>query len=153
MCVDGLAKGREDQLSPTLKDFLDIAHAEAPFGGDELLQAWAESDVARGQMLCEMKDYPVLLCPACAVPAFRPGERAWKVEGQTVKYLDVMRYAAWFNALGAPAAIVPVGQSPEGLPVGVQVAARPYEDEVALAIAGVIDREFGYRRPPLQEAR
>jgi Asp-tRNA(Asn)/Glu-tRNA(Gln) amidotransferase A subunit family amidase len=153
MCVDGLAKGREDQLSPTLNDFLDIAHDEAPFDADELLQAWAESDVARGRMLCEMKDYPVLLCPACAVPAFRPGERAWKVEGQTVKYLDVMRYTAWFNALGAPAAIVPVGQSPEGLPVGVQVAARPYEDEVALAIAGVIDREFGYRRPPLQEAR
>jgi amidase len=48
-----------------------------------------------------------------------------------------------------PAAVVPVGISPEGLPIGIQVAARPFEDETALAVAGVIDAAFGYRIPPL----
>jgi amidase len=100
-------------------------------------------------MLSEMRDYPVLLCPVCAVPAFRHGERTWSVEGKTVHYLDAMRYTAWFNALGAPAAVVPVGKSAEGLPIGVQIISRPWEDEIALAVAGVIDREFGYQCPPL----
>jgi len=48
-----------------------------------------------------------------------------------------------------PAAVVPVGISPEGLPIGVQVAARPFEDERALSIAAVIDAAFGYRIPPM----
>jgi amidase len=46
---------------------------------------------------------------------------------------------------------VPVSSSPEGLPIGVQVAGRPFEDEAVLAIASAIDREFGYRVPPLAD--
>ncbi len=96
-----------------------------------------------------MQEYPVLLCPACSIPAFRHGERKWKVDGREVEYLDVMRYTQWFNVLAAPAAVVPVGRSPEGLPIAVQVIARPFEDEVALAVASVIDHEFGFVAPPL----
>ncbi len=149
MFVDALVKGQEEELSPVLKGFLEIAHAEAPLTAEELLFQWAESDIIRGKMLEEMKEYPVLLCPVCSVPAFKHGERQWTIEGKPVDYLDAMRYTQWFNTLGAPAAIVPVGQSPEGLPIGVQIAARPYHDEEALAIAGVIDQEFGYRKPPM----
>ena len=36
---------------------------------------------------------------------------------------------------GCPAAVVPGGSSPEGLPIGVQIVARPFEDEMALGIA------------------
>jgi Asp-tRNA(Asn)/Glu-tRNA(Gln) amidotransferase A subunit family amidase len=153
MFVDEMVKGQEDKLSPVLKGFLETAHAEPPLSARELLFTWAESDVIRGKMLAEMREYPVLLCPVCSVPAFRHGERRWQVEGQTVEYLDAMRYTAWFNALGAPAAVVPVGKSPEGLPIGVQIVARPWEDEIALAVAGAIDREFGYQQPPLREVR
>jgi Asp-tRNA(Asn)/Glu-tRNA(Gln) amidotransferase A subunit family amidase len=153
MFVDVMVKGQENKLSPVLKGFLETAHAEPPLSARELLFTWAESDVIRGKMLAEMREYPVLLCPVCSVPAFRHGERRWQVEGQTVEYLDAMRYTAWFNALGAPAAVVPVGKSPEGLPIGVQIVARPWEDEIALAVAGAIDREFGYQQPPLREVR
>ncbi len=146
--VDMLVQGQQEKLSPTLQGFLEIAHAEPPLTANELLQAWAESDVIRGKMLEEMGEFPVLLCPVCSIPAFRHGERRWKIAGQELEYLDVMRFTQWFNTLGAPAAVVPVGKSSEGLPIGVQVAARPYEDEVALAIAGVIDRAFGCRPPP-----
>jgi amidase len=42
-----------------------------------------------------------------------------------------------------------VGRSPEGLPIGVQIVARPFEDETALGVASVVDSAFGYRAPPL----
>ena len=139
--------GREDELSPIFREFLGIAAGVAPLTAAELLNAWAELDLLRAETLEEMKKYPVWLCPVASVPAFRHGERAWDVEGQTVEYLDAWRYSQWFNALACPAAVVPVGRSPEGLPIGVQVVARPFEDEIALGIAAVVDAAFGYRAP------
>ncbi len=63
---------------------------------------------------------------------------------QSVGYLDAVRHTQWFNALAAPAAVVPVGHSPEGLPIGVQIVARPFEDEIALGVAAILDAAFGY---------
>jgi len=139
--------GREEELSPIFREFLGIAAMVSPLTAIELLNAWKELDLLRGKMLEEMKRYPVLLCPVASVPAFRHGERVWDVEGRTVEYLDAWRYTQWFNALACPAAVVPVGSSPDGLPIGVQIVARPYEDEIALGIAGVVDAAFGYKAP------
>ena len=146
-------RGRRDRLSPIFREFLEIAEAAGPLSATELLNAWAESDLLRGKTLEEMRDYPVLLCPVASIPAFRPGERRWRIEGRDVDYLDAVRHTQWFNVLAAPAAVVPVGASPEGLPIGVQIVARPFEDEVALAIAGIVDAGFGYRAPPLAMSR
>jgi amidase len=140
--------GRET-LSPIFREFLEIAERSGPLTATELLNAWAEMDLLRAKTLEEMREFPVLLCPVASVPAWRHGERKWVVDGQPVEYLDAVRYTQWFNTLGAPAAVVPVGRSPEGLPIGVQVAARPFEDEVALGVAGVVDRVFGYRAPDM----
>ena len=149
MMLDPIIAGHEALLSPTFQDFLSIAHAEPPLSGDQLLAAWTECDVVRGKLLEEMRQFPVLISPVCSIPAFRHGERAWSVDGQQVAYLDAMRYTQWVNLLGAPAAVVPVGWSTEGLPIGVQVAGRPYQDEVVLGIAAAIERDFGYLPPPM----
>jgi amidase len=141
--------GREHQLSPIFREFLGIAASVPPLTATQLLNAWAELDLLRSKMLAEMSAYPVLLCPVASIPAFRHGERAWTIEGRAVEYLDAVRHTQWFNTLAAPAAVVPVGTSPEGLPIGVQIAARPFHDEIALGIAAVVDAAFGYRPPPL----
>jgi len=142
-------RGRESELSPIFREFLSIAAVDGPLNGVELLNAWAELDLLRSRTLQEMASYPILLCPVASISAFRHGERKWVVEGRDVDYLDAVRHTQWFNVLAAPAAVVPVGRSAEGLPIGVQIVARPYEDDVALAVAAVLDRAFGYRHPPL----
>jgi Asp-tRNA(Asn)/Glu-tRNA(Gln) amidotransferase A subunit family amidase len=149
MLYEPTIRGREDELSPTFRDFLAIARAEMTLRADALLEAWVESDKVRGRLLEEMRAFPLLLCPVCSIPAFRPFERNWTVEGRTVAYLDAMRYTQWFNLLGGPAAVVPVNNSAEGLPIGVQIAGRPFADELVLAVAAAIENEFGYRPPPL----
>ena len=141
--------GRRERLSPIFKEFLSIAEAAGPLSATELLNAWAELDLLRSKVLDEMKEFPVLLCPVASIPAFRHDERTWSVGGQTVSYLDAVRYAQWFNALAMPAAVVPVGSSPEGLPIGLQVVARPFQDEIALAVAAFVDAAFGYHPPPI----
>jgi len=142
-------RGRRDRLSPIFREFLSFAEAAGPLTSTELLNAWAQSDLLRGKTLEEMRDYPVLLCPVASIPAFRPGERAWTIDGKSVAYLDAVRHTQWFNVLAAPGAVVPVGRSPEGLPIGVQIVARPFEDEIALGVAEIVDEAFGYRAPPL----
>src|SRR5580700_4052744 len=149
MFEEPLVRGHEDKLSPVFRDFLGRAHAFPPLTADELLNAWAESDIIRHKLLAQMQEFPLLLCPVSAVPAFRHGERNWMIEGQQVEYLDAMRYSQWFNLLAAPAAVVPVGRSPEGLPIGVQIIGRPFEDEAVSKVASVVDREFGYVPPPI----
>jgi Asp-tRNA(Asn)/Glu-tRNA(Gln) amidotransferase A subunit family amidase len=152
MLLDPLVQGRHAELSPTFLDFLAIAHREPPFSAEELLSAWMYCDHVRRKLLADMESYPILLCPVCAIPAFRHGERTWDVEGQQLEYLDAMRYTQWFNLLGAPAAVVPVGRSPEGLPIGVQIAGRPFEDERVLGIAAAVEAAFGYEPPPITVA-
>jgi amidase len=141
--------GKLDQLSPIFNEFLSIADAAGELSTRELLSAWAELDLLRSKVLTEMNEFPVLLCPVASIPAFRHNERTWAIDGTPVNYLDAVRHTQWFNAMAMPAAVVPVGNSPERLPIGIQVAARPFEDEIAMAVAAVIDATFGYRIPPL----
>ena len=149
MFYEPTIRGKQGQLSPIFREFLSIAEASGPLTATELLNAWAELDMLRGKMLEEMASYPILLCPVASIPAFRHGERSWPIDGHEVEYLDAVRHTQWFNVLAAPAAVVPVGQSSEGLPIGVQIVARPYEDEIALAVASILDKAFGYRPPPM----
>jgi amidase len=142
-------RGKRGKLSPIFNEFLGIAEAAGPLSASELLNAWAELDLLRAKTLAEMTEYPVLLCPVASIPAFRHNERMWTIDGKSVEYLDAMRYTQWFNTLACPAAVVPVGASPEGLPIGVQIVARPFEDEIALGVAAQVDAAFGYRPPPM----
>jgi Asp-tRNA(Asn)/Glu-tRNA(Gln) amidotransferase A subunit family amidase len=142
-------RDRRDKLSPIFREFLSIADNTGPLSSTDLLNAWAELDLLRSKTLEEMRNHPVLLCPVASIPAWRHGERTWTIDNQPVQYLDSVRYTQWFNTLGAPAAVVPVGSSPEGLPIAVQIAARPFHDEIALGIAAILDAAFGFTPPPL----
>lgn len=153
MLLGPMLAGHESELSPILTDFCGRVAAEPPLTDGELLQSWLEGDQVRAQILAQMERFPILLCPVCAVPAFRHREREWPVNGKKVRYLDAMSYSAWFNLLGLPGAVVPVGRSPEGLPIGVQIVGRAWEEESVLAVATAVEREHGFREPPMEWAR
>jgi Asp-tRNA(Asn)/Glu-tRNA(Gln) amidotransferase A subunit family amidase len=148
MLLGPMMRGREADLSPLLKEFSSWVAAEPSHTGASLLDTWIQRDVVRANVFRQMQDYPILLCPVASIPAFRHGERSWKIDGQTVKYLDAWSYTEWFNLLGTPAAVVPVAQSAEGLPIGVQISGLPWEEEKVLAVAEALEAECGERRQP-----
>jgi Asp-tRNA(Asn)/Glu-tRNA(Gln) amidotransferase A subunit family amidase len=150
MLLGAMLKGRENDVSPLLKEFLAWATAKPPHTGETPLDTWVRRDAVRQQFFAQMEQYPILLCPAAAIPAFGHGERSWRIDGKTVEYLDAWSYTEWFNLLGNPAAVVPVGRSPEGLPIGVQLVGRPWEEEQVLAVATALERESGaWKSPPV----
>ena len=149
MLLGPMTRGHEAELSPILKEFNGWVTAEEPHTAQTLLDCWIERDLLRMQIFEAMEKFPVLLCPVASIPAFRHGERSWQVENQTVQYLDAWSYCEWFNLLGMPGAVVPVTRSPEDLPIGVQVVARPWEEESVLAILQVIEQARGLWKGPL----
>src|SRR6266513_3286005 len=86
-----------------------------------------------------IRDRNVTGVQTCALPisspAFRHGQGNY-LPG--VGYRDTMRFSQWLNLTGLPGASVPAGVSKEGLPIGVQVVGRPFEDELVLAVAEAI---------------
>ena len=150
MLIRPMFCGRVGDLSPILKQFLEWSAAEPPLTGEGLLDAWIGRDALRARFLEQMRKYPILLCPAAAIPAFRHGERSWTIEGKTVEYLDAWSYTEWFNLLGNPAAVVPVSSSSKGLPIGVQIVGRPWEEEQVLTVAATLEQECGaWKIPPI----
>jgi Asp-tRNA(Asn)/Glu-tRNA(Gln) amidotransferase A subunit family amidase len=151
MLLRPMFAAREAEMSPLLKRHLDQVATSPTHTGESLLQAWVRRDTLRAEFLRQMRDFPILLCPAAAIPAFRHGERSWLVDGKTVDYLDAWSYTEWFNLLGNPAAVVPVGSSPEGLPIGVQIVGRPWEEEQVLVVAEALERACGaWKKPPIR---
>jgi Asp-tRNA(Asn)/Glu-tRNA(Gln) amidotransferase A subunit family amidase len=150
MAMAPTLEGCEAELSPLFQEFRGWVADEKPLNAGDLLNTLLMRDALRGALLAKMEKFPILLCPVCAIPAFKHGERNWIVAGRKVEYLKAMSYSQWFNLLGNPAAVVPVGKSPEGLPIGVQIVGRPWEEEAVLAVAAKIEEACGgFCRPPI----
>jgi Asp-tRNA(Asn)/Glu-tRNA(Gln) amidotransferase A subunit family amidase len=80
----------------------------------------------------------VLLCPVVAGPAPRHGEPPGGLPKERYGEFRGFDYVHLIALGGLPAASVPVG-SEDGLPVGVQVAAAPYREDLVLAVAAALE--------------
>lgn len=119
----------------------EVARAETAHG-----QLWR-----RFQAFLEKYEYFVL--PTTQVPAFDINT-PYPTEIAGVKfdsYIDWMKSCWYISATGNPAATVPGGFTPEGLPVGVQIVGRDKEDFSVLQMAHSFEAAtgFGKKRPAL----
>lgn len=108
-------------------------------GGESvrLLRDW---DGFRTRILAFMKSFDAVVCPTSPGPAGLHGEG-----------LETMfNYTLPFSLTGQPCVVVPSGRSDEGLPIGVQVVARVWREDVAIAVARWIESTVcGWRKPPI----
>lgn len=108
--------------------------------GPELTALVERADEVRSRMLQWMHDVDVIVCPAMPQPAILHGGSNDPAFGDT--YSDV------HNLTGFPAVVVRGGTSPDGLPIGVQLVAKPWREDVALAAARVVEAASGGWQPP-----
>jgi Asp-tRNA(Asn)/Glu-tRNA(Gln) amidotransferase A subunit family amidase len=146
MAMKDTVQGHEDETTANTKEFLEFAAQQPPLTGERLLNTLLERDGLRSNVLPQMESFPILLAPVCSVPAFRHGEGGWGAV-HPADYVQTMSYSQHYNLLGNPAAVVPVGQSPEGLPIAVQIIGRPYKEDEVLSVARILDEQFGWRLP------
>jgi amidase len=113
-----------------------------PLRGDVLSALVERADDVRARLLVWIQDVDLIVCPAMPRPAIQHGDSEAPWFGDT--YSDVHNLTGW------PAAVVRGGTSPEGLPIGVQVVAPPWREDLALAGAKVVESASGgWVAPPL----
>lgn len=113
-----------------------------PIVAADLVRLLEELDRARGLMLSFLEGFDAILCPVCAFAAPTHGATLRDDLDAAYSYSEIYNYVGW------PAAVVRAGASAEGLPIGVQIVARPWREDVALAVAAQVEKELGGWRMP-----
>jgi len=81
-----------------------------------------------------------LFTPATPITAPRIGQREVEIDGETLDTrLVTTRFARGFNALGFPALVMPCGESPEGMPIGLQMVGRPFEENLLFQMGEALE--------------
>ncbi|MFD6056966.1 amidase [Rhodococcus wratislaviensis] len=94
---------------------------------------WAQRSDLVHRLLGEMGD--VLVLPVASIPAPPLGEELFDVGGQSLTWAQALASCRAISVTGLPSVVVPIGNTKSGLPIGVQVVARPWCEHVALAVA------------------
>ncbi len=100
-------------------------------------------------------DWDVMLCPAAASAAFphdQKGERHERtipVNGKHVPTTDQLFWAGYSGGYLLPSTVAPMGLTAQGLPAGIQIITRQYDDYTSIRVAELLENEFaGFTSPP-----
>jgi amidase len=129
--------------SPFMQRYLRLVRLQALSTAD-FMGLMYRCDMWRGVMLSFFDRYDVILCPVNAYPALAHGGT------QSFGWFPGLSYTNTYNLTGWPGVVVRGGTSPESLPIGIQVVACPWREDVALAVAQHLETALGgWQRPPL----
>jgi amidase len=121
-------------------------------------RGWLLDDGARGRLRAQWRElfqnFDAVICPVMPTPAYphdhSPDQetRRINIDGRDCVYPDQLAWPGIATLPGLPATAIPIGLSPEGLPIGVQIVGPWLEDRTPLKLAELIEREFGGFVPP-----
>jgi aspartyl-tRNA(Asn)/glutamyl-tRNA(Gln) amidotransferase subunit A len=131
----GLADVLRQSLEITPEDYFDAVKARGALGT---------------QMRQFMEKYDLLVTPTLPIPAFAAGKLSPDADG-TGKWVNWTPFSYPFNLTQQPAASVPCGFTQAGLPIGLHIIGRMFDDASVLHAAHAYERasEWSMRRPPL----
>jgi amidase len=127
-----------------------------PISLNPTLKGYFETLTERDRLISEMDaaltQWDAWLCPVAMTPAFTHCKRgaAIQVGDRSVPYsMASGAYVVPFNLTGHPVVVIPIGQTQNGLPIGMQIVGKRWQDMELLAIAQEIDQVVGgFQRPP-----
>lgn len=106
----------------------------------EFSKSLADWNRFRGQMIEFMRDFEAIICPvqASSAPLF----------SNALENSPGYSYTQTYSLAGWPSTVVRCGTSSEGMPIGVQVVAAPWREDISIAIAKRLEKAFGGWKPP-----
>jgi len=115
---------------------------------------WVIADGARARLRAQWRElftrFDAVICPVMPTPAY-PHDQATEdqevrrisIDGEDHVYVDQLAWPGIATLPGLPATALPIGLSPDGLPIGVQIVGPWLEDRTPLKLTELIEREFG----------
>jgi amidase len=148
-CLPGIDLNEQSQFLSQLVGILVGSFADPPALLADYFTALQRRDgfIATWEQFFE--DWDVFLCPVHNITAHRYTEDVVTVDGNELNLDEISSPINLSPATGLPAVVVPLARDSSGLPMGVQLIGRRWEDEKLLAIAGLISEiTGGFHRPP-----
>ena len=119
---------------------------------------WVIADGGRARLRAQWRElfrnFDAVICPVMPTPAYPHDHsldqetRRINIAGKDYVYPDQLAWPGIATLPGLPSTAIPIGLSPEGLPIGVQIVGPWLEDRTPLQLAELIEREFGGFVPP-----
>lgn len=133
-------------VAPPFQAILDRAKI-CNFSVTELRHRLLIMDQFKFSMMDFMRDYDVIICPVATTAASLYEKKISSGEGFDLSY--DLTYNLPYNITGWPGVVVRCGTSRDGLPIGVQVVAKSWRDDIALAVAKRLEELFGGWQAPI----
>lgn len=121
-------------------------------------RTWLQLDEKRHRMRLAwdafFEDYDLMLCPVAVTAAFPHDhtdprhERTIIVNNKQVPVVDQIFWAGYAGVTYLPASAAPIGESNDGLPIGVQIIGRQYDDYTCIEFAKLLEQEYRSFVPP-----
>ncbi len=146
--IDRLRRSPDDIGADVLARLLQGALTPAT----DYIKAQQARTVFNRRVADAMRDFDLLLAPTAPVTAPRIDEASMEIDGVSTPVLALLpRLTRGFNICGVPVVSVPCGFSEAGMPIGVQLAGRPFEEATVLRAAHTYEQAAGWhrRRPPI----
>lgn len=141
--------GREGEAHWTYTENLNRLLERPPAAGWQVMEHLAARDVMRRKLVEQMRKVRFLLMPVSSIVAFPHRERKFTTEAKPVGLFQAMMPVTTFNLLGFPALTVPFTLDEEGMPVGVQIVGRPWDEEAILELGIALETARGvFPGPP-----
>ena len=137
--------GRESELTPLFRARYLDSHVSTL---DEYLEAAEQWEALRVRVKEYFTRYDIFLCPTVPMPAYPHGQREFHIAGQTLAGRHTLRLTLPWDLTGSPAISVPFGWSTEGLPIGVQLVGRHFEELTLLRAAHALEGSRKEERRP-----
>lgn len=134
--IEGLVEDcRTTQLSPPVARSLTDAQKQPPADNRDFARVITLWHNYQSSMLSFFADFDVLICPVNAVTAI--------AHGTTNEVIDGYAYTAAYNLTGWPGLVLRAGTDDNGLPIGIQILARPFREDHCIAIGSWLETRLG----------
>jgi amidase len=104
----------------------------------------------RGRLGALFREIDLLLCPPMPSPAL-PAEAMAAIPGSFRRLRAALRFSGPYNVSGSPTLTLPCGATADGLPLGLQLVGRPYQEGLLLRAGAAYESatDWHRRRPPV----
>jgi Asp-tRNA(Asn)/Glu-tRNA(Gln) amidotransferase A subunit family amidase len=125
-----------EKIDPMLKMILKAAEMGINTPSINILKAENQRNKIFNEINQIFKNYDILITPTVTVPPFELGIMGpTQINGKKVTPRDINPYSYPFNMTGHPAASIPCGWSKEGLPIGMQIVGKRYDELTVLQVS------------------